>query len=59
MTRYHVTLKASLAHGVFYWVCDVEAEDEEDAAAVAEALFLQEIEAPTGWAFDETEIVPG
>lgn len=59
MARFHVTLKATLARGVFYWVCDVEAADAEEAAGVAEALFLQEIDSPDGWAFEESEVVPG
>lgn len=53
MAKYHVTLKAILKRGTFYWVADVSARSEEEALVAAEHLFMAEAEKAGQWSFDE------
>lgn len=53
MAGYHVTLKATLSRGTFYWVTDLDAENEAEALADAEALFMAEMDSASKWAFEE------
>ncbi len=56
MARKTVTLKASLPHGTFYWVTDVEATSEEEAVVAAENLFLNEMERIDEWEFTDFDV---
>lgn len=56
MAVHHVTLKAQLKRGIFYWVCDVEASSEEEAVAAAENLFEAELENATDWSFEDYQV---
>lgn len=53
---HHVTLKATLKKGVFYWVCDVEADSEEEAVIAAENLFMAELEKAGEWEFSDYDV---
>lgn len=56
MTKRHVTLKANLKCGTFYWVCDVYAESEEEAVVAAENLFAKEMETVSDWEFADFQV---
>ncbi len=56
MARFHVTLKATLRRGELYWVTDVDAADEDDAMAQAEAVFIDELEGSSEWSFSEADV---
>jgi hypothetical protein len=56
MARQTVTLKASLPHGTFYWVTEVEANSEEEAVVAAENLFLSEMDNIEEWEFTDFEV---
>lgn len=56
MAKMHVTLKAMLGKGTFYWVCDVDAECEEEAVVAGEHLFQAEMEKVGEWAFDDFDV---
>ncbi|MDE0727578.1 MAG: hypothetical protein OSB82_14060 [Alphaproteobacteria bacterium] len=58
MAKFHVTLKASLSDGEFYWVADVQAENEDAAMAVAEARFTRQLENAAKWSFSEADVEP-
>lgn len=57
--KYHVTLKAQLGGGQFYWVADVESDTEEEAVSVAEQIFLDQIDSGENWEFTEFEVTSG
>ena len=57
-TSYHVTLKATLTRGSFYWVCDVTADSEDEAITAAEHLFMAEVGKAADWTFDEFSAEP-
>lgn len=56
MARQKVTLKASLPHGEFYWVTEVDASSEEEAVVAAENLFLAEMENIDEWEFTDFDV---
>lgn len=56
MARQKVTLQASLPHGTFYWVTEVDAASEEEAVVAAENLFLEEMENIEEWEFTDFEV---
>ncbi|NVJ99457.1 MAG: hypothetical protein HWE25_14995 [Alphaproteobacteria bacterium] len=56
MARQKVTLQASLPHGTFYWVTEVDAGSEEEAVVAAENLFLEEMENIDEWEFTDFEV---
>ncbi|MFQ5535659.1 MAG: hypothetical protein ACE5EM_12655 [Sphingomonadales bacterium] len=56
MGKYHVTLKAILKRGSFYWVADVTADSEEEAVVAAEHLFTAEVENAQDWSFDDFNV---
>jgi len=57
-TTYHVTLKAVLSRGSFYWVCDVTAASEDEAITAAEHLFMAEVGEAADWTFGEFNAEP-
>lgn len=57
MAQKTVTLKASLRKGTFYWVCDVNANSEEEAVVAAENLFFAELDKSQEWEFSDFEVV--
>jgi len=57
--KYHVTLKAELSRGHFYWVADVESESQEDAVSTAEREFLEQVDSGESWEFTEFEVTDG
>ena len=58
MAKFHVTLQAELSGGSLYWVCDVEAGDEDSAMQAAEALFVKELDSSGEWAFAAADVEP-
>ncbi len=56
MAKFAVTLKAKFKRGEMYWVATVDARNEDDAMAKAEAGFFEEIDNPSEWAFDEADV---
>ncbi|MCF6216048.1 MAG: hypothetical protein L3J58_07730 [Emcibacter sp.] len=58
MANYKVTLKADLKRGSFYWVANVNADNEEEAEVAAEHLFMAEIENAADWNFSDSNIEP-
>ena len=58
MAIFVVTLKANLKAGKMYWVAKVDAKDEDDAMATAEAAFFTELDNPAEWSFDEADVEP-
>ena len=58
MTKFHVTLKASLSDGDLYWVADVAADNEDAAMAVAEERFSRQLANTTNWSFSEADVEP-
>ena len=56
MAKRHVTLKAELKRGTFYWVCDVTADSEEEAVVAAENLFLAEMDGAKDWEFSDFNV---
>ncbi len=58
MAKQKVTLQATLPHGTFYWVSEVNAESEEEAVVAAENLFLAEMENIDQWEFTDFEVTP-
>jgi len=54
--KYHVTLKAEVAKGTFYWVCDVHARSEEEALTSAQHLFEAETEKTEDWSFSDYDV---
>ncbi|VAX04169.1 hypothetical protein MNBD_ALPHA03-445 [hydrothermal vent metagenome] len=56
MANYKVTLKADLKRGSFYWVANVNADNEEEAEVTAEHLFMAEIENAADWNFSDSDI---
>ena len=54
--KYHVTLKATVKRGTFYWVTDVDADSEEEAIVAAEHKFEAQTETGEEWAFDEFDV---
>ena len=56
MALRHVTLKAQLKRGTFYWVCDVEAAGEDEAVTAAENLFEAELEKAADWSFEDYQV---
>ena len=57
--KYNVTLKATLSHGAFYWVTQVEALSEEEAVVAAENLFEAQMAQAKDWAFDDYDVEAG
>ncbi len=53
MPNYQITLRANLKRGTFYWIADVEANNEEDAALAAEHLFEDQMDSGEEWSFDD------
>ena len=58
MAKFVVTLKANLKSGEMYWVAKVDAKDEDDAMATAEAAFFTELDNPAEWSFEEADVEP-
>ena len=58
MSKKQVTLKAVLGKGVFYWVCEVKADTDEEAIVAAEHLFLSETSDNDDWQFNEFDVQP-
>jgi len=58
MARQKVTLQASLPHGTFYWVTEVDASSDEEAVVAAENLFLTELDRIEEWAFSDFNVEP-
>lgn len=58
MARQKVTLQATLPHGTFYWVTEVDANSEEEAVVAAENLFLAEMEKIDEWEFTDYDVSP-
>ena len=58
MSKKQVTLKAVLGKGVFYWVCEVEADTDEEAIVAAEHLLLSETSDNDDWQFNEFDVQP-
>jgi hypothetical protein len=56
MAKQKVTLQATLPHGTFYWVTNVEANSEEEAVVAAENLFLAEMEKIDEWEFTDYDV---
>jgi len=56
MAKKKVTLQATLPHGNFYWVTNVEAASEEEAVVAAENLFLAEMEKIDEWEFTDFDV---
>ncbi len=56
MAQMHVTLKASLKEGDFYWVTDVTADSEDEAVVAAENKFLSVVETLSEWEFTDFEV---
>lgn len=56
MAKQKVTLQASLPHGTFYWVTEVDASSEEEAVVAAENLFLAEMEKIEEWEFTDYDV---
>jgi len=56
MAQKHVTLKCELKRGTFYYVCDVDANSEEEAVAAAENLFASELENTEEWSFTDFNV---
>jgi len=56
MAKQKVTLQASLPHGTFYWVTNVDANSEEEAVVAAENLFLAEMEKIDEWEFTDYDV---
>ena len=52
----HVTLKAELGSGFFYWVCTVNAKTEDEAIVAAENLFAAQMEKHKEWEFSEFDV---
>lgn len=53
MHTYKITLKADCKLGTFYWVTNVKAASEEEAATSAEHLFLEQINSGSEWDFSD------
>ena len=51
--KYHVTLKAELKRGTLYWVCDVDAQSEEEAVTAAQHLFEAQSDNADDWSFTD------
>ena len=58
MARKKVTLQATLPHGTFYWVTEVDAGSEEEAVVAAENLFMAEMENIDEWEFTDFDVSP-
>ena len=58
MTKFHVTLKASLSDGELYWVTDVPGESEDAAMQAAETRFMTHLEQAGEWSFSEADVEP-
>lgn len=58
MTKFHVTLKASLSDGELYWVTDIPAESEDAAMKAAEIRFIAHLEQAGEWSFSEADVEP-
>ncbi len=56
MANKHVTLKAELGRGHFYWVCDVEADSDDEAIVAAENLFQSQLEKMGEWEFSDFNV---
>jgi len=56
MPRQKVTLRAKLATGIFYWVTEVEFDDETEAIQEAERRFLSELDECEEWHFSEYQV---
>ena len=56
MAKYHVTIRATLATGILYWVTDVNSGSEENALKKAVEGFEREIDAAEDWNFSDYEI---
>lgn len=56
MARQKVTLKATLPHGTFYWVTEVDADTEEEAVVAAENLFEAEMDKIDEWEFSDFDV---
>lgn len=56
MARMHVTLKAEMGRGDFYWVTTVNADSEEEALVAAENLFQAEMERAKDWEFTDYNV---
>ncbi len=56
MADMKITLKATLGRGEFYWVCNVNADSEDEAVVVAENLFAAEMEKSKDWEFTDFNI---
>lgn len=54
--KYKVTLKSQLRRGTFYWVAEVNAGSEEEAATAAEHLFEAQIESGEDFTFNDVDI---
>jgi hypothetical protein len=56
--KYEVTLRTNLKRGSFYWVAVVEADNEEEAAMAAEALFEEQMDSGEEWSFEDFSAEP-
>ncbi|MEM8799908.1 MAG: hypothetical protein AAGF15_07505 [Pseudomonadota bacterium] len=54
--KFHVTLKSTFKRGDFYWVCDVNADTEDEAVVAAEHLFLEVTEKQDHWEFSDFQV---
>jgi hypothetical protein len=51
-----VTLKSEVSRGTFYWVCDLEANSEDEALVSAQHLFDAQTEASEEWVFSDYDV---
>ena len=56
MGKYLVTLRAELKRGLMYWVCQVDAGNEDEAMTKAESAFTAEIDDPGEWSFSDGDV---
>lgn len=56
--KYEVTLRANLKRGNFYWIAEVEADNEDEAAEVAEKLFEDQMDSNEEWSFEDFSAEP-
>ncbi len=56
MAKRKVTLQSTMKRGTFYWVCDVNAESDDEAVVAAENLFANEMENSEDWTFTDYNV---
>jgi len=56
MARMHVTLKATLPQGEFYWVTDIDADSEDEAVVAAENKFMAFMDSGADWEFTDYDV---